>query len=43
MTKVMLFFPLRGFLTRSSSDKFVIERWCISFVDLFELAHDKST
>jgi len=28
---------------RSSSDKFVLERWCISFVDLFELAHDKST
>ena len=27
---------------RSSSDKFVLERWCISSVDLFELAPDMS-
>jgi len=27
---------------RSSIDKFVLERWCISLVDLVELAHEEA-
>jgi len=41
---MMLFFSLKGFLTWSSSDKFILRRWCISlFVDLLDVAHGKST